>query len=279
MSEQSFSYDSFKILFLDIKKLIKVNEAEFPYEDIKTLINKTFFYDNTDKKIIELAAYTVEHECYIKTIENAKKFIEKNINYSIINEVNIFLSKETEGPSFNEKEVLGKISDKFLEIKSKNEQSNPTMKLNKLSLICDDMIKKLLSGEDINTTIPTGFKTLDYLLSGGLEKGDLVLIAGRPSTGKSAFALNLILNLLKLEDINLIIYSIEMTSKQIFYKLASISSNLPLAYLKTKKLTKETIDFIEYNLQIFRNKNINVCEESEIDITDLLTFLTYKKNK
>lgn len=61
--------------------------------------------------------------------------------------------------------------------------------------VTDEVFKEILarmSGEGKNIAIPTGFSSLDQVI--GLGKGDLVILAARPSMGKTAFALNIALN-------------------------------------------------------------------------------------
>lgn len=73
----------------------------------------------------------------------------------------------------------------------------------------------------------SGFKDLD-ILTNGLPKGDLIVIAGRPSMGKTSFAMNITYHLVKYYFSQVCIFSLEMTKTQVLHKLISIGSNIPI---------------------------------------------------
>nr|YP_009313380.1 Replication helicase subunit [Dichotomaria marginata]SCW21634.1 Replication helicase subunit [Dichotomaria marginata] len=101
------------------------------------------------------------------------------------------------------------------------------------------------------TTISSGFYNLDSLIN-GFQQSDLIVIAGRPSMGKTSFSLNIALNLLKQNNKGICIFSLEMSREQILYKLLSILSNIPSNKLKLGNINNK--DWI--NLQKAANKLI-----------------------
>jgi replicative DNA helicase len=107
----------------------------------------------------------------------------------------------------NTNELLDKI---FLELKTKS--LNPT-----------------LSG------LPSGFYDLDSLIQ-GFQKSDLIIIAGRPSMGKTAFGLNLATNILKNHNLPVLFFSLEMSKEQIMYRLLSMETEINQIRLKSGKL-------------------------------------------
>jgi replicative DNA helicase len=90
--------------------------------------------------------------------------------------------------------------------------------------------------EDISTDtapgIPTGFHDYDRL-TGGLHPGDLVIIAARPSVGKSAFVGSLAMHLGQAER-RVLIFSLEMTRKQWAQRFMSIESGIPIATIRDR---------------------------------------------
>jgi len=68
--------------------------------------------------------------------------------------------------------------------------------------------------------IPTGFKTLDNV-TGGLKDTDLIIIAARPSVGKSALAVNVIHNIVDNTDKKVCLFSLEMSSEQVWLRIIS----------------------------------------------------------
>lgn len=77
--------------------------------------------------------------------------------------------------------------------------------------------------ENVNPIYSTGFNQLDKLIV-GFEPGTLTLIAGRPSMGKSAISLSLALKMILSHSLPVIFFSLEMTKKQLEYRLWSLIS-------------------------------------------------------
>jgi len=78
--------------------------------------------------------------------------------------------------------------------------------------------------------IPTGFSDYD-ILTGGLYETDLLIIAARPSDGKTAMALRLLLNLAK-QDVPGLFFSYEMSSKQLMQRLLAMESGVGLSKIR-----------------------------------------------
>lgn len=92
--------------------------------------------------------------------------------------------------------------------------------------------------------IPSGFSKLDELTQ-GFQKSDLVIIAGRPSMGKTALSLNIALNCIKLSRLPVLFCSLEMSKEQILYRLLSSESGINQMKLKSGKLSSN--DWIKLN--------------------------------
>ncbi len=85
------------------------------------------------------------------------------------------------------------------------------------------------------TGIPTGFTDLDNMLA-GLQRTDLIIIAARPSVGKTAFALNIAQNAAIKREYTTAIFSLEMSKEQLNMRLLSMESRLDANKLRTGKL-------------------------------------------
>lgn len=77
------------------------------------------------------------------------------------------------------------------------------------------------------TGIPTGFIDLDYKLS-GLQRSDLILIAARPSMGKTAFVLNIAQHVAFRQNLSVAVFSLEMSKEQLVNRLFSLESHVLL---------------------------------------------------
>jgi len=88
------------------------------------------------------------------------------------------------------------------------------------------------------TGTPTGFRDLDQLTT-GLQPGNLVVIAGRPSMGKSAFALGIASNLALQHDIPVAVFTLEMSKLEVAQRLMCSEGRVELQRLRTGRLTQD----------------------------------------
>lgn len=92
--------------------------------------------------------------------------------------------------------------------------------------------------------IPSGFYDLD-LLTQGFQNSDLIIIAGRPSMGKTALGLNIAINVIKESKLPVLFFSLEMSKEQIMYRLLSIETNINQTRLRSGKLSQN--DWVKLN--------------------------------
>lgn len=102
-----------------------------------------------------------------------------------------------------------------------------------------DDFEKLYNSKSDVTGVPTGFKDLDSRTS-GFQKGDFVLIAARPSMGKTAFVLNLALNSGLRADKSVAIFSLEMSKEQLVYRMLCAEANIDMQKLRVGDLDDES---------------------------------------
>lgn len=95
--------------------------------------------------------------------------------------------------------------------------------------------------------LTSGFYELDSFTQ-GFQKSDLVIIAGRPSMGKTALALNIGLNIIKTLTLPVLFFSLEMSKEQLIYRIINAETNISSMRLKTGNLYKE--DWLKLNTAI-----------------------------
>lgn len=93
------------------------------------------------------------------------------------------------------------------------------------------------SGGDI-TGLTTGFKDLDHMTS-GLQPADLVIVAGRPSMGKTSFAMNLVENAVLASDKPVLVFSMEMPAEQLIVRMLSSIGRIDQTRIRNGKLEQE----------------------------------------
>ena len=101
-----------------------------------------------------------------------------------------------------------------------------------------ERIDKLHKGGGVLRGVPTGFKELDDRLS-GFQKSDLIVLAARPSLGKTALAMDIARNVALNEKIPVGIFSLEMSREQLVDRLIAAEAHVNLWHLRTGRLSSE----------------------------------------
>ncbi len=125
-------------------------------------------------------------------------------------------------------------------------------------------IEKLSESKDGIRGIATGFKNLDNMLA-GLQKSDLIILAARPSMGKSALATDIARNVASRLKLPVGIFSLEMSKDQIIDRLIASQADIDLWKLRTGRLSGEGED---NDFQRIRNA-MGVLSEAPIFIDDI----------
>ena len=116
--------------------------------------------------------------------------------------------------------------------------------------------------------ISSGFTAIDEITL-GLQKQDLIIIAGRPSMGKTAFAFNIAENVARETDNTVLIFSMEMSSEQVIRRFISSISKIDLQRLMRGELQAEDWEGIDKALSILSNKKILLDDTAALTPTEL----------
>ena len=118
------------------------------------------------------------------------------------------------------------------------------------------------------TGIPTGFIDLDYKTS-GMQPSDFILIAARPSMGKTAFVLNLVDYVAVKKNMPCMIFSLEMSKEQLVNRMLSMESNVDSQKLRTGNLTDSDWDAVVEGIGIIGGSKLIIDDTPGISITEL----------
>ncbi|WP_392486704.1 replicative DNA helicase [Haloimpatiens sp. FM7315] len=149
-------------------------------------------------------------------ITKAKKCIENN-----------------DGDSY---ELMDKLSAMFIELNASSKEGE--------SCVENDLVDIMKNMEDLyknggkQDIIKTGYKKLDSAL-GGLNKQDFIIVAGRPSMGKTSVSINLLKNIILKEHKSAAFFNLEMAKKQFYQRMLSMCSSLPIDNIKKGLISTE----------------------------------------
>ncbi len=132
-------------------------------------------------------------------------------------------------------EILDQAEQKIFDI-SQNSLRNQFLKVGDALEEAFERIDELTRQDKDTRGVPSGFPELDERLS-GFQKSDLILLAARPSMGKSSLAFNIAQNVAINENIPVGIFSLEMSNDQIIDKLLSSQSGVNLWKIRNGKLS------------------------------------------
>src|SRR5690606_36187509 len=131
-----------------------------------------------------------------------------------------------------------------------------------------DNIEKLANRQGDITGIPTGFTELDRMTA-GFQRNDLIIVAARPSVGKTAFALNIAQNVATKTDEVVAIFSLEMGAEQLVMRMLSSEGNINAQNLRTGDLSDEDWKKLTMAMGSLSNAQIYIDDTPGIRIAEM----------
>ena len=131
-----------------------------------------------------------------------------------------------------------------------------------------DRIEKASKNKGTVTGIPTGFIDLDYKLS-GLQPSDLILVAARPSMGKTAFVLNIAQYIAFKKNKAVAIFSLEMSKEQLVNRLFSLESQVDAQSLRTGNMKDSDWEKLIEGAGVIGKSKLIIDDTPGISISEL----------
>ncbi|ASW44395.1 replicative DNA helicase [Clostridium isatidis] len=231
LNEEDFYRDGHKVIFRAIKEMYSEDMAV----DLVTLLEYLKSTEKLEKaggvtyisEVTSSVITTANLDAYIKIVED-KSMLRKLIKSStaIIEESYNKQDKVNEVIDFAQKKIFD-----ITDTKNTSEYESLSTVLERGFL----EIERLFNNRGAITGVGSGIRDLDAKTS-GFQKGDMVLIAARPSMGKTTFALNIAEHAALVENKSVVIFSLEMSKEQLAYKLLCSEANVDMLKLRTGNL-------------------------------------------
>jgi replicative DNA helicase len=119
-----------------------------------------------------------------------------------------------------------------------------------------------------NSGVPTGLRRVDNVTN-GFQKSDLIILAGRPSMGKTATALSMIIHPCIEKGIPIAVFSLEMSKEQVVGRIQSALSEVNVSKIVKKQLTIEEIDSISKKGKALETAPLFIDDTANISVLDL----------
>jgi replicative DNA helicase len=270
LEPKHFSSKINSIIFDTLKRFITNNQIA----DITTI--KVFLENNEDfianggmKYLLEIAENSV-------SIINAKQYGELIYDLYLRREL-IDVGTELVNKSYsdfqseNSNSIIEKVElDLFNLTNDGEKQRGPKTFTDVLSDTLDYAEKAFKKSSDV-AVLKTALSDLDKKI-GGLHKSDLIIIAGRPSMGKTAFATNIASNIcmdklnLKKKN-NVLFFSLEMSSEQLATRLLSEMSKIPSEKIRTGNISKMDFENLLKNSEKIKNLSLFIDDSPALTLS------------
>ena len=198
---------------------------------------------------------------YYANIVREKAILRRliHINEDISN--NCYLGRESMD------DILGDTEKRIFDL-LQSRTSRDLVPIRQVTLDVLDKIEEASRSKDIVTGVPTGFVDLDYKTS-GFQPSDLILLAARPSMGKTAFVLNILDYVSVRREKPCMVFSLEMSKEQLVQRMIAMESNVNTQKLRTGNLTDAEWDAVVEAVGLIGSSNMVIDDTPGITVTEL----------
>ena len=254
LSADDFYFDKHKEIYIAIREL-ENKSIEIDLITLLELVNKKKIIDKCGgiSYITELSTAAIYNDNAISYAEIIK---DKSNRRSLIKAGRELVSKSYEENEVDE--IVNSVENALYQAVSKNNDGEIVQISDALNDVLDEIEHNFKNGGKI-TGKTTGYKELDECLS-GLQKGDFMIVAARPSMGKTAFALNI--GQYSAKESNVAIFSLEMPKNQLTQRLLSSMALVELHNIKTGKLSDQEFGKIAMASNELANRKIFIDDNS-----------------
>lgn len=131
-----------------------------------------------------------------------------------------------------------------------------------------DRVQEMADNPNDVTGVPTGFYDLDRMTA-GFQAGDLIVLAARPSMGKTALAINIAENVALQEGLPVAVFSMEMGAAQLAVRIVGSIGRIDQGHLRTGKLTDEEWPRLTEAIEKLRTISLHIDESAGLTSSEL----------
>ena len=234
--------------------IVSVSDTLNMNQKLELVGGRAYINDLTYKTIT-----TTNVEYYAKIVQ------EKAIKRSLINAGSEIISA---GYDMNPSEVSLDTAEKLIYDIASQRASKGMLAIKDVVYDTYAKLEERAKNKGQLTGVPTGFYDLDTCTN-GLQKSDLIILAARPSMGKTALALNIAQNVALRANIPVAIFSLEMSYEQLVQRMLCSEAEIDSQRVRTGDLTSKDWEKIANAGEKFTQSSIYIDDSSGVTITDL----------
>jgi len=167
-------------------------------------------------------------------------------------------------------EVLNEAESKIFQIAEDRPNQAGPQGVNPLLKEAVERIDELFGNSDSLTGVTTGFDDLDNA-TGGLQKSDLIIVAARPSMGKTTFAMNLVENALMASNKPVLVFSLEMPAAQLVTRMLSSLGRINQTKVRNGQLEDDDWPKLTAAVNMLKNKPLFIDDQAGISPNEMRT--------
>lgn len=264
ISAEDFYNRQYGILF---ETMVELNDAGSPV-DLVTLQNKLKEKDVPPE--VSSLEFVRDSIAAVPTSANIRYYANIVAEKATLRRM-IRLNEEIANTCYAGKENLEYILDdaekKIFQLIQKRTTDN-FVPIRQIVMNAMDRIEMAAKNKGSVTGIPTGFIDLDYRTA-GLQPSDLILVAARPSMGKTAFELNLAQYMAFRKNMTVALFSLEMSKEQLVNRMFSQESNVDAQKLRTGQLNDQEWERLIESAGVIGKSNLIIDDTPGISISEL----------
>ncbi len=165
-------------------------------------------------------------------------------------------------------EVLDEAERQIFQIAEARPKAGGPVGINDILVKTIDRIDELFNSNEGLTGISTGFTDLDGMTS-GLQPADLVIVAGRPSMGKTTFAMNLVENAVLRSEKVVLVFSLEMPSDSIVMRMLSSLGRIDQTKVRSGKLEDDDWPRLTSAVNLLNERKLFIDDTAGISPTEM----------
>ncbi len=238
--------------------------------DVLTLADK--LKNNGQLENVGGASYLTELTNFVPTAAHVEQYADIVAQKALRRRL-ISASREIVGLGYDEskqlRELIEEAETRLFEV-SQQHIKQDVISLEAILAESFDRLDDLHKDKDKIRGVPTGYKDLDSMLA-GFQKSDLVILAARPSMGKTALALNFAHNIAVQSNESVLVFSLEMSKEQLVDRLLSMESGVDAWALRTGNLTDADFEKIGQAMGTLSEAQIFIDDSPGITVSDFRT--------
>ncbi len=273
LSREDFYNAQYGIIYESMKELY--NEGK--EIDVISLSNKLKSKDVPEE--ISSLAYLSNIIAAVPVSANAKEYAQIVADDSALRKL-IKLADNTSKECYLSKEsvevILNEAEQNIFRLVQGRSGSGKFKETKEIIMEVLEDIEKAARNKGQFTGLPTGFKDLDNMLT-GMNGGELILVAARPAMGKTAFVLNIVHNLAVMKNIPCVIFSLEMSRKQLMSRIVAMDAMVDSKSLKLGTLSDDDWDKVIESADVLGKAPIYIEADYAVTLSDLRSRCRYHK--